>query len=158
MEQNNKSIGFVIDRTLRKIRQHLQKKFNENNYDITVEQWVVLDMLQQKNGIPQNEIAENTFKDAPTVTRIIDQLCKKGWVYRQTDNDDRRKFNVFVTIEGLKVAEQLLPFVFEVRQKSWEGLSEEDYQHLIRILNVIYGNLEELPFSKQLPPFALSNY
>ncbi|MDZ7898154.1 MAG: MarR family transcriptional regulator [Arcicella sp.] len=43
----------------------------------------------EANGVSQNELAEMTVKDAPTVTRIIDLLVKKGLAERTMAENDR---------------------------------------------------------------------
>jgi len=133
--------GFFIERTAKKIRQHLQKKFNEIGADLTVDQWVVLDLLQETDGLSQNEIAQRSFKDAPTVTRIIDLLCKKGLLTRQADTKDRRKFSIVLTPAGKQKIAEIYPTVVSVRKQGWHGLSSEDYDRLISILNKIFDNM-----------------
>ncbi|MFY7827051.1 MAG: MarR family winged helix-turn-helix transcriptional regulator [Flectobacillus sp.] len=128
---------------MKKIRQSLQKKLDDAQLDITVDQWVLLDHIfrNQKNGISQNELAEMTVKDAPTVTRIIDLLVKKGLAERAMAENDRRRFNITLTDDGIKKFHDAFPIVAEVRRKGWGDLSESDYQTFVRILDSIYNNI-----------------
>ena len=131
---------FKIDTTIKKIRNALQKRFADAGFDLTVDQWVVIDHLHRNPGIAQSALAELTTKDAPTVTRIIDLLAKKGLAERRMADDDRRKFLVFITPEGEKLYEQMLPAVVEIRRQGWGNLSDDDYQHFVRIMDEIYQN------------------
>ena len=83
---------------------------------------------------------ELTFKDPPTVTRIIDLLEKKGLVQRGMAKGDRRKFKLSLTEEGTKLYHQAFPIVAEIRRTGWGNLSESDYQHFVRIMDSIYQN------------------
>ncbi|RMG24934.1 MAG: MarR family transcriptional regulator [Bacteroidetes bacterium] len=134
--------GFFIERTSKKIKQKLQRKFNAINAGITVDQWVIINALKKEPGLSQYEIAEKTYKDAPTVTRIIDLLCKKNLVMRVMDENDRRRFNVFLTDDGQEKVIELLPVVLEMQEKGWGELTKEDYDHLLRILDLIFSNLD----------------
>jgi len=134
--------GFTIERTMKRIKQNLQRRFNNHHFGVTVDQWVVLDCIHQKAALSQNEIAESTFKDAPTVTRIIDQLCSKGLAVRDPDAQDRRRFNISLTEKGHKKVSQMQPVVLAMRREGWIGLNEEDYQLLMRVLNTVFGNLD----------------
>lgn len=134
---------FKIDTTIKKIRNVLQKRFNEAGFYLTVDQWVLIDHLFRNPGISQNVLSELTTKDAPTVTRMIDLLCKKGLTERRMAEDDRRKFLVFLTVEGQQKYDEVLPTVVEIRRKGWDDLSEEDYQHFVRIMDSIYQNFNE---------------
>ena len=89
--------GFIIERTAKRMKQSFKKILKEKNAGITVDQWVILQELKKEDGLSQFEIASRTFKDAPTVTRIIDLLCKKQLLRRLPDTTDRRKFNIFLT-------------------------------------------------------------
>ena len=134
---------FKIDTTIKKIRNALQKQFNEAGFGLTVDQWVVIDHLFRNPGISQNRLAEMTTKDAPTVTRIIDLLSQKGLTERRTANDDRRKFLVYLTEVGEIKHGEILPTVSAMRRKGWGDLSEDDYQHFVRIMDSIYQNVSE---------------
>lgn len=134
--------GFLIEKTAKKLKQHFQREFSRLDSGITVDQWGILDALSRKDGISQNEIAEITYKDAPTVTRIIDLLIQKGLIYREPDGIDRRRHNVFLSEAGRAKIEELMPTVNALRDQGWRKLSDKEYQQLVGILNTIYTNFD----------------
>lgn len=111
--------------------------------NITPEQWVILDLLNTKNGQSQSALAELSFKDAPSISRIIDTLVKKKYAKRKASSEDRRKFEIFLSPEGRIAIEKTTPIVSELRNKSWQNLSDEDYSHFIRIMNQVFKNMEQ---------------
>lgn len=133
--------SYLLDKTNRRIKQYAQKRFKEENFDITVDQWLILKHLSTQNDKNQSELAELTGKDNPTLTRIIDLLCKKGFTERRQKENDRRSFIVHLTEEGEKKLAQWSPVVSKIRMKAWENLSEKDYEDLTRILNTIFKSL-----------------
>ncbi len=137
------SYGTLIDRTLRIIKLRYLQTFRAAGVDITPEQWAIIDQLYQSDGISQNELANGTFKNAPTVSRIIDLLCKKGWTERARCENDRRSYNVFLTNNGKEIVKILLPKVAHLRQSGWKNMTEEDYKIFVRIMNQIHENYEE---------------
>lgn len=141
MEERYNAYSFLLDRTARKVKQFAQRRFKEMGFNITVDQWLVLKLLYEREGLKQNELAELVFKDNPTLTRIIDLLCEKGLTERNMHPDDRRCFMVSLTSKGRTKVKEMLPNIQEVRLKAWEGLSERDFNHFRRILNTIYENL-----------------
>ncbi len=132
--------SYLLDRTARRVKQYAQRRFTSENFDITVDQWLILKNLNNTDR-NQSSLAELTGKDHPTLTRIIDLLCKKGLTERRVHTNDRRSFTVHLTDFGQEKVERLSPKVAEIRMKAWENLSEEDYENLKRILNSIYNNL-----------------
>jgi hypothetical protein len=75
---STKNFGAIMDRTLKLIRQNYLQAFRDQQADITTEQWVLLDRLAEGDGIPQTDLANDSFKNAPTVSRIITLLAKKS--------------------------------------------------------------------------------
>lgn len=135
--------SYLLDRTARKVKQYAQRRFNAENYDITVDQWLILKNLSSDNDLNQSQLAEITGKDHPTLTRIIDLLCRKGLTERKVHPTDRRSFHVHLTDLGIKRVSAWSPKMSEIRMKAWENLTEDDYMNLKRILDTIYKNLDE---------------
>lgn len=133
--------GVLIEVASRQIKQAFQRKLNEEGFDITVDQWVVLDRLSA-GPLSQVEVAEALYKDAPTLTRIVDLLCQKGLTRRELDPLDRRKFRVGLTLEGEKMYRRVSPVISQFRNDGWEGLSKDDYQHLHRIISTVLRNFK----------------
>ncbi len=134
--------SYLLDRTSRRIKQYATQCFKENNFDITVDQWHILKHLDINNVKNQSDLAELTGKDHPTITRIIDLLCKKNLTERKQHPTDRRSFLITLTPDGQQTVKQLTPLVATIRMKAWENLSEKDYNDLKRILDTIYQTLE----------------
>lgn len=134
--------GFILESTAKKIKLELQRKFNEQGFDITVDQWVVLLELHKHGVQNQVELCERCAKDAPTITRIIELLVKKELIERASCKDDRRKFNISLSKKGKQMVQKLLPLVVEFRKQGWKNLTEKDVQHLIRITGKISINLD----------------
>ena len=146
MEENggSKNFGAYLDRTLRKVRLDMGRRLKESGVDITPEQWMILSSLYENNGQSQTELGDGSFKNAPTVSRIIDLLCKKGLAERRPDRNDRRRHNIFLTTKGKKIVEKAFPAIIATREKGWEGLSDDDYKIFLRIINQIFENFEDI--------------
>lgn len=133
--------SFLLDRTARKVKQYAQQQFKSGDFDVTVDQWLVLKNLSENQLLSQTELAQLVFKDHPTLTRIIDLLCKKGYVERVPHPQDRRSFQLHLTESGASKVSSLRPQILEIREKAWENLSKSDFDEFKRILNTIYMNL-----------------
>jgi DNA-binding MarR family transcriptional regulator len=131
----------LLDQTARRVKQYAQQQFNAMNFGITVDQWLVMKNLYHKNDLNQSELAELTGKDHPTLTRIIDLLCKKELNERKIQPNDRRCYTIHLTSSGEDKVVELSPKISKIRMKAWENLSADDYENMKRILNTIYSNL-----------------
>ncbi len=142
-ESNAKKFGAYIDRTMKIIRHNYLQKFKELGVDLTTEQWVIMDILYGQAGLSQQDLATTSFKNAPTVSRIIDLLCKKKITERKPFANDRRKHKIFLTETGIALYQKLQPSVVELRKQGWQNLEEKDYTEFVRIIGQIYANYEE---------------
>lgn len=133
--------SFLLDRTARKVKQYAQQQFKQGNFDVTVDQWIVLKNLSEGGDMSQTELANLVFKDHPTLTRIIDLLVKKGYVERLPHPQDRRSFQLHLTDSGVSKVTSLRPKILQIREKAWENLDDQDFEEFKRILNTIYQNL-----------------
>jgi DNA-binding MarR family transcriptional regulator len=134
--------GALIERAHKLLKQHFQRRLHEVEAGITVDQWMVLDVLFREGEMSHQDIAQLTAKDAPTLTRIVDLLVQKGLVARLVDEDDRRRLRIDLTTAGETLVKRLLPVVIAWREQGWEGLQDEDYQTLLRILGTMSRNFD----------------
>jgi len=136
------SYGYLINLAAQRLKYELHQAFQAKGYDITPEQWAVLNRLWEEDGLSQVELAERTFKDKPGTTRILTLLEKKGVVVRRADESDGRVQRVFLTQIGKDLKEKLIPCAQEVLMKSGRNLSKEDVAKFKVTLNQILSNLE----------------
>lgn len=134
--------GFILERTAKRMKQFFQQRLAAVDADITIDQWVLLQELDKQDGQSQLDLAKATFKDAPTVTRIIDLLCKKGLTRRVADPGDRRRFRIELTEAGRQKIREVLPLVKTFRQEAWQGLTEKEVDQLVATLNKLFDNLQ----------------
>lgn len=134
-----KSIGFIIYRTALAMRSALQRTLKEHEFDITPEQYGILMLLREEEGLSQKEIGDVLFKDKPNISRMLDTLERKGLIRRRPT--DRRSYAIFLTGEGKKLAEDILPIKLQLEQKAINGVLGREKEILESIINKIYKNI-----------------
>ena len=139
---DDKPVGYFLVRTARVVKLAFHQAFKELDINITPEQWVILERLHIENDQSQKELASESFKNAPTISRIIDVLCKKGWTKRISDEKDRRRIHVHLTETGHEIVEKIADRAEAIRQQGWNNLSKEDYKTFVRIMNQVFENYD----------------
>jgi DNA-binding MarR family transcriptional regulator len=135
--------GVALERTAKRMKQHFQRQLQSADADITIDQWVMLQELSHQDGQSQLELGRATYKDAPTVTRIIDLLCKKGLTSRVTDPKDRRRFRIELTPEGREKIKAVMPIIEQARATAWRGMDPAQINQMIDTLNQLFENLSD---------------
>jgi len=134
------SLGFIVSRTNTKLKNELLHQFKP--YDVTPEQWAVLNRLWEQDGMTPKELSEKTFKDLPNTARILEKLMRKKLVLRQPDPADKRSSQVFLTERGKKLKEVLIPIAQGVLNQATLGIGADKIVEVKALLNRIYQNLE----------------
>jgi DNA-binding MarR family transcriptional regulator len=138
----DESLGFIINRTARRLKYELYQAFKASGYNITPEQWAILNRLWEQDGLSQVELADRTFKDKPNVTRMLDVLERRGLIVRQPDEEDRRAYKVYLTEAGRQLEKELIPLAAGVLERGQKNLTDDDIEYLRRALNLIYSNFD----------------
>ena len=139
--QLKNSMGTLIGRTSHAILNNLQKKFREEGCNITVEQWQVLINLNNTNDQFHQQLAENTFKEKSTITRLLDGLEKKNMIKRVADTLDRRQKRIRITSRGKSLLNKLKPFAHEVQGRALNDIDQKQMKICQDILLKIYNNV-----------------
>lgn len=134
------SLGFIVNRTNTKLKNELLRQFKP--YDVTPEQWAVLNRLWERDGTTPKEISEKTFKDLPNTARILEKLLRKKLVVRQPDPADRRSSRVFLTDRGRSLKGVLVPIAQDVLDRATRDIGADSVKELKQLLNKIYSNLD----------------
>lgn len=108
-------------------------------YAITPQQYNVLRILRGagEQGLPTLEIAERMIEQAPGVTRLLDRLEAKALVRRERCRQDRRQVLCWLTPPGLELVEKLDTPIEMADLEAVAGLSLEDQERLLRLLDAI---------------------
>jgi DNA-binding MarR family transcriptional regulator len=91
------------------------------------------------------EVANRMHITSGTVTSLLDNLERKGYVERSSDPDDRRRVLVDITPAAQAVLDQALPAIQQVARHLIEQLDTQRQQALLHTLDEIRQAVAELP-------------
>lgn len=140
MEKLESVIFYSIEKAIKTYRQFAQRNINKSGLDITIDQWLVLRLIEEDGERYQNEIAEAVFKDTASITRIIELLVLKGYIERKAHPGDRRRFRLNVTDKGRELLAKVTPIVVNNRDRALQGISTNEIRALQEVLNRIIAN------------------
>ena len=125
---------------MKALKKHKAQLFKSLEIDLTSDQWVVLKRCHEVQGITQKELAESTYKDPASITRILDLLTKKTLIERR-QGQDRRNFEIWLTPDGEALIKKVLPMAAKTRLEGLAGISESENKAFIKTLEKIWNNL-----------------
>jgi DNA-binding MarR family transcriptional regulator len=133
--------SFVTGKASTAIARNLQKKFNAAGLKITIEQWSVLYHLWKEDGKSQQELCNATFRDKPSITRLVDNLEKLQLVKRVASDSDRRINLIYLTRQAQKLQEETMLLAEETLNEALEGVTEDKIEVAKEVLQAVYDNL-----------------
>ncbi len=115
-------------------------------YNVNKTQLRALVFIKNHGSISMTELCAKLNIEKGSLTSMIDDLTKKGYVYREKDLADRRKYMIVITEEGEKLAIDFTEKLSDELEEKLYRLNEEDrlkYQEALETLQYIL-NKEEL--------------
>ena len=106
-------------------------------YGLSTPQYNVLRILRGQHGNAANlsTLQERMIDKNSNTTRLVDKLIDKGWVKRNVCERNRRKIEIFITDDGLKILKQLDPIVEQNNKHILKNLSKNELEELNKLLD-----------------------
>jgi DNA-binding MarR family transcriptional regulator len=134
--------SFITGKASTAIARNLQKKFNAAGLTITIEQWSVLYHLWKEDGKSQQELCNATFRDKPSITRLVDNLEKLQLVKRVPSGNDRRINMIYLTRQAQKLQEESMALAEETLNEALGGVPADRIDICKEVLQIVYDNLK----------------
>jgi DNA-binding MarR family transcriptional regulator len=134
--------SFITGKASTAIARRLQKNFRENGMDITIEQWSILYHLWKEDGISQQQLCDASFRDKPSITRLVDNLEKINLVKRVASTDDRRINMIYLTPEAKQLQEKLMDLANQTLNEALAGVTNGQIEIAKEVLQMVYENLK----------------
>lgn len=127
-----------------KIRYLIKGKVQDklNDYDVSLEQWIILSRIYQNEGSNQKKLAEVSNKDRAVITRILNKLEDKELVERKNSYRDKREFLIYLTGKGRDLYKETSVIMSQNAQEIDSYLNKSELKQLEYLLNKLRLNLE----------------
>jgi DNA-binding MarR family transcriptional regulator len=130
------------------VARRLQKNFRNAGLEITIEQWSVLYHLWKEDGLSQQELCTRTFRDKPSITRLIDNLEKQHLVKRVASPTDRR-INLVQLTDAAKDLQQItIDLANQTMAEALVGVDKKDIETVKQVFQKVYDNLTLTPIEQ----------
>ena len=124
------------------VARRMQKNFREAGLEITIEQWSILYHLWKEDGLSQQDLCNKTFRDKPSITRLIDNLEKLKLVNRTASKDDKRKNLICLTDTAKELQQQTIDLANQTMDEALIGINKTEIETVKNVLQQVYDNLK----------------
>lgn len=109
--------------------------------DLTYTQYITMMVMWEYKELSVKELGRKLFLDSGTLTPLLKNLEKKGFVTRERSKTDERFLEVRITDEGMKLRERAVEIPTKIG--SCIRLEEQEAVQLYTIIKKLLGQFEE---------------
>jgi len=125
------SVGYLMRICANRLLPQMEALFEDQ--ELTFSQWTTLVALH--SGITTaGDLAHNICHDAGSLTRLVDEMVKRGLVTRNRSESDRRVVTLALTQHGEDLVEALAPRMMNFWNGLLSGFSHAEVDSLINLL------------------------
>lgn len=117
--------------------------FKKYGFEITPEQFIILDTIAKNEKIYQRQIGELIGKDRANVNRLINILEKQGLLERSIDSNGRQINRIKITQKGRELRDRIYPIITKIRASYLNNIDYEELLKCHQILNKIKENISK---------------
>ena len=125
------------------MRQCLADVFLEKGYNLTPEQFLVMDTLWDEGILTQQQIADITMRDKNSIVKLIDGLEARNLVKRVNNPKDKRQNLIKVTKYSKPVKDAVTAISYEAGQKIINGIPREERESFVRTIARMQKNIDK---------------
>jgi DNA-binding MarR family transcriptional regulator len=134
------TIFYTIENAIKQYRRMSQKQISQIVPDITIDQALILIIVQQHPDYSQVKIAEVLFKDYAAMTRMVERMVVNGYLRRTVHAVDKRRSTLLLTDKGRERIDILMPIIKSNREQALRGIDKEEVTNLNATLQKLIQN------------------
>ena len=99
--------------------------------------------LWEKEGVTQQELCHVTFKDKPSMTRLINNMEKQNLVKRTACDTDKRINLIYLTSYGRSLEDKSRYVANKTLKEALRGLTIEELRVSQDVLRKVFSNTKD---------------
>lgn len=143
IEQDTSSILALISRIHSSTADFLAKKLSEQGLeDMTSSYGNILFRLSLEKKLTMSDLAKKINRNKSTLTVLVRNLEKEGFVNRQVSQEDSRITYIYLSEKGKAYTNKTRVISQELIETCYKGFSDAEKQQVFSLLNRISNNFE----------------
>ena len=132
MERFEDCIVFLLAKAYQRAHGNLKKRLHP--YGLTPIQYLILESLQEEDGLSAGDIGKRLVLDNATLSGVLDRMADREWILKQTDPNDKRLLRVYLTEKAKAMKKDLAREREQANREILRSLSMEEKVLLKRLL------------------------
>lgn len=135
----SESHGYYISSIYRHLQIYLNKQFTDIGFGSG--QCLFFNNIAKHEGISQKDLSDHLAIDKATTAKAVSKLTKLGYIVQKQNKKDKRFYNLYLTDKGREILPEIRVVLNETRNILQEGMSSEECDQSLRLLNLMLNNI-----------------
>lgn len=106
-------------------------------YGISISQSHILVLVAEEGELSMQQLARRMFKSVSTMTRVVAQLVRRGYVKRRQDAGDRRIVHISITPQGKAIVAAIQRDLLETQKAILQAVPREEWAGAFKVLEAL---------------------
>ena len=124
------------------MKQRINETFRRKGFQLSPEQFLVMDTLWDEGVLTQQQIADITMRDKNSIVKLIDGLENRKLVKRVSNPNDRRQNLIKVTPHSLKIRDEIEALAYEAVRGILQDIPQEDLNVIVNVFARMESNMD----------------
>lgn len=138
------AVYISMSRVINTLRRENNKLILKHN--LTLGQFAVMEALYSKGRLSTGEVMEKILSTSGNIPVIVKNLEKDGFITRNQDESDKRRFILDLTDKGKDLMDEIVPENLKFMDELISLWDDEDKKELIILMNKFRRKYEEENF------------
>lgn len=138
------AVYISMSRVINTLRRENNKLILKHN--LTLGQFAVMEALYSKGRLSTGEVMEKILSTSGNIPVIVKNLEKDGFITREQDESDKRRFILDLTDKGKDLMDEIVPENLKFMDELISLWDDDDKEELIILMNKFRRKYEEENF------------
>lgn len=99
-------------------------------------------LIVDKKGTPSTQLGPRMGMEPTSLSRTLKTMEKRGYIYRETDGEDRRKVLVFLTPQGLELRGEVRKVVRNFNEELLRSVPQEKLKSFFEVMEIVDEHID----------------
>lgn len=141
MSKDNREyyVDFYVRNAWHKISRMYNQKAKEHGLTMSIG-FILL--IIDPEGTPSTQLGPRMGMEPTSLSRTLKTMETKGYIYRETDQDDKRRVLIFLTPEGLELRREIRKYVIDFNEKFLESIPKKKLKVFLEVVDLLDDHVE----------------
>lgn len=99
-------------------------------------------LIVDKEGTPSTQLGPRMGMEPTSLSRTLKTMENKGYIYRKTDGEDRRKVLIFLTPQGLELRREVRKVVKTFNEDLLKSIPLEKLKAFFEVMEIVDEHID----------------